>query len=389
MEKLRTEERQLEIFELEYLEPYTARTAIDSLFADEGFAAMPEVDIDLDTQQMFIRATEEQMAEIRKLLIKMGETSLKSLQAGQRGRLRVIRFRGDAKAALEEIQRVWPQLRKNPVRVVTPSAAKEKPKPSPTPVVEEPENPEASDASLPPVFVVLGEGRITAACEDPEVLDQFESLLRGMSQSTAHAGRDYSIFVIRKTSAASVAGTLTQFFRDKMASRGRSSWMRRSRRLTIVPDERLNTLFVQGSRADREKIDELLEVLDTDELPEALAATKPRIIPIENTRASRIEDVIQDIFRKQLTATTVGTAAAMPAWLAPQISVDQTTNSLVVMAPSPLVDEIVELAQTLDKAAGDDPAQNVKIIRLKKASAEYVEEALRDLMRTRRRRSSR
>jgi type II secretory pathway component GspD/PulD (secretin) len=237
-------------------------------------------------------------------------------------------------------------------------------------------------------MVIIGDGSITIASEDPEALDQFESLLRTMSQRTGYAGRDFSIYAIRNTSAVGVASTLTQLFRSKTrTSIGSDSPWRRTSRLVIVPDERLNTILVQGSRTDRAKIENLLKVLDTAEVPETLAGNKPKLVPIKNTEADRIEQVIRDIFKTQLSSRSG--SAALPSWLSTELSVDEVTNSLVVMAPSPLVDEIIELAERLDQAAGEDPARELKIIALKKINAERAIEALERIRTSGRSRSRR
>ena len=72
------------------------------------------------TQQLFIRATAEQQQQIRDLLIKMGETGLALLRGRSSQNMRTVPFQGDAKAALEEIRRIWPKLRDNEIRVVSP-----------------------------------------------------------------------------------------------------------------------------------------------------------------------------------------------------------------------------------------------------------------------------
>jgi type II secretory pathway component GspD/PulD (secretin) len=123
IERLRAAEPTLEVFPLQVVEPFAAQTAIDKLFATEAGAKRPDapkVESDAATQQLFVRATKEQLAQIRDLLVKMGETNLAKQRTGRS--LRVIPFHGDAGAALSEIQRLWPQIRANPVRVVTPSA---------------------------------------------------------------------------------------------------------------------------------------------------------------------------------------------------------------------------------------------------------------------------
>jgi len=68
--------------------------------------------------------------------------------------------------------------------------------------------------------------------------------------------------------------------------------------------------------------------------------------------------------------------------MTPQVAVDEGTNSLVVMAPSPLMEEITELANTLDEAAGNNPARRVKIIPLEKTDASRVQRALEQILNT-------
>jgi type II secretory pathway component GspD/PulD (secretin) len=142
---------------------------------------------------------------------------------------------------------------------------------------------------------MFGQGEITVACDDPAALDQFESLLRTMSQGTGYAGRDFSVFVIRKADAARVAETLTQLFRDKLARTRttRTTW-RRTSRLVIVPDERMNAILVQGSRADRAKIETLLEILDTDED----AARGFKIIQLKKANAKNVQQALEMILRE-------------------------------------------------------------------------------------------
>jgi type II secretory pathway component GspD/PulD (secretin) len=121
LEGLRGGERSLDILQLETLELSTAERAIHQLFAGDSLHG-PDVESDSATDQIFIRGTPEQIKKVRELLVKMGETGLKEPGAATGGPMRTISFHGDAKSAIEEIQRLWPQLRQNELRVVTPSA---------------------------------------------------------------------------------------------------------------------------------------------------------------------------------------------------------------------------------------------------------------------------
>ena len=134
LKQFRIEDRELEIFQLEYVELTTANLAIQQLFADESYLSQPEVNPDPATSQLFVKASAAQLEEIRKLLIRMGETNLVPARQSSSGNLRVVPFRGDTKKVIEEIQKVWPNLRPNEIRVVTPDdpagppAAESKPK---------------------------------------------------------------------------------------------------------------------------------------------------------------------------------------------------------------------------------------------------------------------
>jgi len=430
LKQLQTEELDVEIFQLERIDPYTAETAIVSLFS-ENFWDAPMVEVDMNMQQLFVRAKREQLDQIRELLVKMGETQL-AAASQTRKNVRVVPFQGDTEAALTEIRRVWPSLRKNTIRVLEPSEPPKAPpepgeKPATPPPPKKPPNSastttpavqmvsfqeakqagpsekpkasenqentknadnaesphkseikEKSESSQPlpkpaepaPVIVVPGEGSITIASDDPEALRQMEALLRGLSQGTpTHGGRNHSIFVLQHADATEVAETLQQLFKTQPG---------RYRRREIVPtlivaNEQLNAVVVHGNRADREEIGKLIEVFDSPELATSL---RPTMIPIANTKAERIEEVVREVFRADFGFGRGRGTSSLQA----QLAVDEMTNSLVVMARGPLVEEVTRLAQSLDEAAGKSPARSLKIISLKNTNATRIEEALDTLL---------
>jgi type II secretory pathway component GspD/PulD (secretin) len=241
-------------------------------------------------------------------------------------------------------------------------------------------------------LIAISDGTVTIASDDTEALDLFESLLRSMSQRSGSVGRNIAVYSLKNTSAASVAATLQQLFRTgrgegagangamgAVGRRGRGP-MGALGTLVIVPDERTNSILVQGSRAERNAIENFLKVLDSAELPPALAAQKPRTIAIQNTNAARIAELVRSIFRAQLTPGTGRGAGAAPSWLATDLTVDDVTNSLIVTGPKPLVDAIEQFAVSTDEAARDDKSREVVIISLKKASADRVQQVLDAMM---------
>jgi type II secretory pathway component GspD/PulD (secretin) len=458
LEQLRGEEPELEIYDLKYVDPTSAETAILRQFADDG-AGAPGVDIDPLTQQLFVSATAEQQQKIRELLIKMGETSLALLRGRSSQNMRTVPFRGDAKAALEEVRRIWPKLRDNEIRVISPdqplppqAPAETKPAapnkstsqrahppfatelasvvqscspprpPSPFQFIslqsdespddkptDEPAAPPddrhskvapaktttpppprkaPSDAPTPPpasqpsptsapIYVVPSDGSITIVCDDPEALEQFEKLLRAMSGSTGEIGRNISVYELKHSNAVEMAEKLRELYDTR-----RTSWRLGTTEVTIVPDERLNRILVQGNRIDRETIEGLIRVLDTEEG----TASKPQIVPVRFAEATEVAEVVREVFRSQMNRYTGGssgsTRSSARSHVTPEVAVDPATNSLIVMAPAPLLDEILKLITSLDEAAEENPARHLKIIALQKTNATRVEEALQRILKS-------
>ena len=470
IEQLQGAAQKLEVIPLQFVDAFSAELAIEKLFDLESGRAdanAPAVDSDQDNQQLLVRGTPEQITQIRELLIKMGETSL-ALDRTAGGRtFRVIPLRGTtARSVLAELQRVWPQLRKNPIRVVTPSAvipslrpgqrrealqvplgepaeptkppkttpqedhngngtppddagatdsvsggtfskqrapretllalagmtrAQQEPQQAPTTQSQEGSPKEGEQPS--PIIVAPGPDGLTIASEDVEALDQFEALIKALSGRRG-GGRDYVVFNLKSASAVVVAETLEDLF-------GKSGTFRGSP--TIVPDERLNALIVQANHNDLLTIESLLEILDTTDLPETLFANRPKLIAVRHAKAVDVADVIREVYRTQMQAggsrrriemprnvprelaSVIEQLRATAAGPELSLSVDEITNSLIVLAAPPLLAEVEELVQSLDQAATDS-GRTVRVVPLKKASTEAVEKALQMLIQRRARR---
>ena len=176
-----------------------------------------------------------------------------------------------------------------------------------------------------------------------------------MSRQRGVVGRNYNIFLLRNAKASSIAGTLQQVFRSLPGARrgGPTS-------VVIVPDDRLNAIVAYANRTDRTTIESLLKVLDTAEMPESLAADRLQLIPVKNADAQQIMRTLNTMFRSQVEA----------------FSVEQTTNSVVVMAAPQTVEEIKRVVAILDEAAGGESSRTVEIVPLRKVKSTHVERAL-------------
>ena len=127
LEQLQKDAQQVEVLRLRFVDPQAAVLSINKLFGggEEGSSKAPRVDADLNTNQLLVRGSANQIAQIRALLEKMGETGSNDDPAEQTNRkLRVVPLTGlQADAVLQQVQEIWPTLRANRIRTVTPSAA--------------------------------------------------------------------------------------------------------------------------------------------------------------------------------------------------------------------------------------------------------------------------
>ncbi|MBL4885886.1 MAG: hypothetical protein JKY95_15315, partial [Planctomycetaceae bacterium] len=425
---MKTEPRELEVFQLSFLDPFTAELAIDGIFDDglTNYNDLPMVQSNDDAQQLIVRGTAYQIQEIRSLLVKMGEVNLAPVGPGKSNRkMRVIPIHGNIEGAIDKIEDLWPKIRKNPIRILTPSET-QKGLPGhfsvppqkvdsdvsypghprkvvvaqlPAPLDEEqqeggslPKSSKDQDSKLSAVIIIPGQGRLTITSDDTEALDQMESLLRAMfSRAGGSRSRDFAIYQLKNAGASEVASTLKEIFDSSIAALSFGS-------VVLVPEERLNAIIVYAGRSDRERIEQLIEVLDIENIPNTKRAYQTKIIPLLYADAKRVERLIQGIYKAQMSAGGSRQRTSVPKGVPPEVAnvlrqinaaassplltieVQDETNSLVIKAPQSLIDEIDELVASLDESAQTNRARGVTLIPLKKASSKRVMQILNDIL---------
>jgi type II secretory pathway component GspD/PulD (secretin) len=128
--QMQRDARQIEVIRLWSLDPQLAVTSINKLFGGaEGEGPVdpsaPRVDSDPVTRSLLVRGSQAQVTQIRTLLEKMGENDTESerVRAGQTGNVRMVPIAGaGARRALEQAGLIWPSMRRNRIRIVTPAA---------------------------------------------------------------------------------------------------------------------------------------------------------------------------------------------------------------------------------------------------------------------------
>src|SRR5690606_22924107 len=172
----------------------------------------------------------------------------------------------------------------------------------------------------------------------------------------------------------------------------------------IVPDSRLNALFISASAADLDLIERLLTYIDQNETPETQVARKPRLIPVRYTSATEIEKVVRQVYSDRLIGG--GGSGGQARQPSPEdfiralrggggrggrggggsdeaedvnklaLGVDERSNSLVVSAPQPLFEEVEALVHILDQAASTTGDQSSFMYTAKRTSPAAIQQAL-------------
>jgi len=124
----------LRVFQLSLMSPWEAHGAIDRMIIRRihHHHLRPDVHPDDNLQQLWIRATKEQLQEIEDLLVQLGEVGVAGASGGNDATLRVIPVGKDVDKAIERIQELWPRIRPNPIRILNPGQASMQTEPAPT-----------------------------------------------------------------------------------------------------------------------------------------------------------------------------------------------------------------------------------------------------------------
>jgi type II secretory pathway component GspD/PulD (secretin) len=349
------------------------------------------------------------------------------------------------------------------VRVVTVADTGAGASPAPAPMA--PPVPQAQTKAAPapsqqpaPIFVLPGPNGLIVASQDVQALNQFEQLLRSVAGNTSSSGNEYTIFYLKNAKADSVAETLDRVFGSgTMPAAGPGADMMgggaggagggdsglgalmalgsSSGSVKITADSRLNALIVQASANDLDTVEQLLKVLDQKESPEDInVAPKPKIIPVYNTQASEVADIIRQVYQDRMASGSSSNSGGGPggfggrgqgfmnplAMLAMMrmggggggggrrgggaggglggmmngmmgggrgrgsavedvqkmsIGVDTRANSLIVVAPEPLFAEVRQLVEQVDQAAVDSK-QTMNVVTVHGTNMSTIQQAV-------------
>ncbi|HBO46082.1 MAG TPA: hypothetical protein DD670_19595, partial [Planctomycetaceae bacterium] len=271
VDQMRREAQSVEVIRLRAVDPQLAVLAIGKLFANEG-AKAPSVDADVVNRQLLIRGSAGQIAQIRMLLEKMGETFGQAQGSLVQGKVRLVPVQGqDAEQLVRRLRELWPVIGKNELhflpagdagpagegpqrrgwideRTPVPSATRDEESPSSVPPArpantrrEQPaETPRTAGRfrfaatqsddlgeqpatlpegrataptgpeSRPPIYVFSGPDGLYVSSDDLDALDQLQRLIDTLQGGSVSGEPRLTVFYLRNAEAKGVAERLNQ-----------------------------------------------------------------------------------------------------------------------------------------------------------------------------------
>lgn len=166
-----------------------------------------------------------------------------------------------------------------------------------------------------------------------EVLKQIEDWIKeldGLSKP-----QRIQVFPLSNCPAGEAAELLTQVVKDNP----------RVGSVSIVPDERANSLLVRATEEDFDVIEQLLEVIDT----EPAATMDVKVFQLRNADAAAVSELIHDMFSNAAISGVDGTVQL-------RVAVDERTNSVIVTGPRDALSVVEALLMRLDEGREPSPA---------------------------------
>ncbi len=277
---------------------------------------------------------------------------------------------------------------------------------------------------LPSILVTPGSGGLVIASDDLSALDEFEELVRLLSDPFLFPASDMVVFPLKHARAAEAKALLDELLGSGSAGGGASDPLAAMLgggdmglgallgdsstigTVKITTDVRLNTLFVQAEPLDVDRVAQLIKVIDVAESPiKVETRPAPRVIALKRANATELAQTLQQAFPPDNAAGGGGGGGnnALQQLMqqiggnrgerggggggggndaggnggAPEIAIaaDQRSNSLVVVAPDQIYEEIEKLALYLDDTATESTEVTL-VVPVTRADPQAIQSAL-------------
>lgn len=280
-----------------------------------------------------------------------------------------------------------------------------------------------ANASADINVTVMGD-ELMVYSSDPEALNAFEELIETTMQAIPPK-TSWTVFTLQTADATeaslmleqllpysnvssvssgtgmmgSLSGAASSLGSGLAEMTGLSSISLAGQSLRIIPDIRLNALFVSGPAAQVKEVGEMLKVLDATEWPDSFRDKVTRMIPVEYAQADDVLRMVKESYKVYIDPPQAQNSRGNPfaammgggrsgggrngdspeSQIKMAVSVDTNTNHLIVWADEALFREVEEFVGAIDQAAMD-ARRTVRVVTLQNTNTKVIQGALGTLM---------
>ena len=265
------------------------------------------------------------------------------------------------------------------------------------------------------IQIVVDGDELLLIYEDEAALDRLEETMDFLQQSIPYRTR-WTVFYLQASDATEAAALLEQLIpsssvTDTAASTGFSFGSvfrpitdsvsnmtglsgigQNPQTLRIIPDARSNSLLVTGPQSLVDEAEKLLEVLDSNEIPESLRDMQPRQLVVEYADIDDVATMVKESFKPFLEpvggqqqqnnplAALMGGGGGgnnrkEPAGVQMTIAVDRQNSRLVVSSSEELFLKVESIVQEMDEAS-KSANRTVRYVQLIHSDATMVQNSL-------------
>lgn len=277
----------------------------------------------------------------------------------------------------------------------------------------------ASTEGGAPIVISPNGGNLIIASDDQEALDRVEKLLSALVR-TAPRKRQWSVFYLRSSDALETASTLGELYpagsvasptsvggtsltgslsslgNNLMDLTGSTSLGNDGGTLRIIPETRLNALFVSGPANQIAEIENVLRILDGGDLPESLRDRVPRRIELQYADANDVAAIVRDVYKEEMEPPDRGRrggrssfgmmftggqqsgSSAAGEGVKLTLGVDPRTNALIVSANNDLFNQVSSMVKAIDESA-KQANRTVRVVSIDRQSAPLIQQSLGSL----------
>ncbi|MEI8214271.1 MAG: secretin N-terminal domain-containing protein [Planctomycetota bacterium] len=393
IDSFRAEKRSASVLSLSNLDPVYASKAIQAVLkTPERPSSAPgvpsdgkfQVEADPEHSRLLLWATPKEGKDVREFLAELGESYS---ETSVDSKVQVIETHGqNVDSAIERLKKVWEDLSDSPLILEPPVEPKRFPIENPINRSDKDNSLNGTDASFqgvelasarmvalhsefpsegssesgsPPVRLMrASDGNIIVLSRDPNAAETAKRLLKQLLKPPAQL----KVFALKHAQASVVKRQLETLL-VPAATTVPSLKLVTTPALMIDIDPRTNRLMVQNaSERQLEQIQESVQLLDQPNAEDEKLQREKVTLRLKNRRASVVAEALRTVYQdlmivndRALTRSTGFSRSMAAASINPEyqgllsIGVDAEANLLIISAPKYLVQDVLELAESMDK----------------------------------------